>query len=204
MNAHPLDVSGPTSEQSDDDGNEQVQRVEGMEGAEVGAEDADDGTEGAEDGAEGAGTEDQGNGAAAATSSGEHHALPAPLLQDTTTTTTTTTLSAMAAPWYPPPAAPRPLSLSSARTPTSRTVALTVADYLLAHMATHWARLRNLSRLELRNCPAGLAQRYPQLFRALPSLAELRLVGPDTQLKEVYGPSQPSFKVQRIQTHVEI
>ena len=67
----------------------------------------------------------------------------------------------------------------------------------MAHMTTHWAQLRNLAHLDIRTCPTGLAQRYPQLFRALPSLQELTLVGPDTRLKEVYGPSQPSFKVRR-------
>jgi len=68
-------------------------------------------------------------------------------------------------------------------------------DYLLAHMATHWTQLRHLRCLEIRNCPAGLCQQYPHLSQALPSLTELRLIGPDSRLKEAYGPSQPSFMV---------
>ena len=76
-----------------------------------------------------------------------------------------------------------------------RVLSISVSDYLLAHLATHWRSLRNLRRLELRNCPSGLAQRYPQLFHAMPGLTELKLAGADTRLKEVYGPSHPGFKV---------
>ena len=36
---------------------------------------------------------------------------------------------------------------------------------------------------------------FPRLFQHLPSLVELKVSGPDTRLKELYGPAQPSFMV---------
>ena len=94
-----------------------------------------------------------------------------------------------------PPSCLRPLSAAAPPFVPSRTFCVAVSDYLLAHMATHWTQLRHLRCLEIRNCPAGLCQQYPHLSQALPSLTELRLIGPDSRLKEAYGPSQPSFMV---------
>ena len=111
--------------------------------------------------------------------------LPSPLPAEPSTasmTPNTPSLLSAAAPPFAP-----------SRTTTA--IPITVSDYLLAHMATHWSQLRNLRSLEIRSCPTGLCQQYPHLFRALPSLTELKLVGPDSRLKEAYGPSQPSFKV---------
>lgn len=86
-------------------------------------------------------------------------------------------------------------TVSSAQAPPMRTLAVSSADYLLANMVAHWSKLRTLQRLELRCCPHALARCYPLLFTIVPSLTELKFVGPDARLK-AYGPSQPAFKVR--------
>lgn len=101
----------------------------------------------------------------------------------------------------PAPAGPPPSgassgnAVSSAQAPPMRTLAVSSADYLLANMVAHWGKLRTLQRLELRCCPHALARCYPLLFTIVPSLTELKFVGPDARLK-AYGPSQPAFKVR--------
>lgn len=86
-------------------------------------------------------------------------------------------------------------AVASKAGPVSTTRSVSTADELVALLSAAWRGLRHLGKLELRNAPADLARRFPLFFNELPSLVELRLTGVDTRLKEMYGPSHPSFKV---------